>query len=574
MSSNEISISIEETNKIRSKLGLSLIPTTNGNSGSNNNNKDKDIQKREYNESLSIIETNKIRLKLGLKPIPGPNNLSLQGENQGDDEDENYKEFISQSEKLIRDEKKLSDLQSKKYELSKSKLLNQKDNLFSDLNDTDDTEWINNIGNGNKKDTLASKRNFTKKTNQKKVNETGGDVSVDNITIMHDLNSFKNHIEDQQKDVILTLKDESIFGNGENDDDKDNGNFENVELSEKLKIKEILNEKINNNDNKRKLIGEDGFEDYEDNDKFEIVQGSFNISNGISRNNKPLDEDQDKDGEIEINKIVKRKKTGNLVLFDEDNEFEDDFKTDISNQFSKSDYKTVKFKKINKKLLKNKNKRKIVTNDDDENENEIKEQKIFKKVKLSEFNNSEIDFDRDELSNFINKNRSKKVIVKDFENEKEMGIDNKEDLSDDGGIIIDEDEEFFGTLKVSPEDEVSSNNSSLGSKDTIRVTPSVSPSETYPSKDADKLEVKIENVIHKDSVNEEDDSVGLGSMLRLLNQNKNEVNNNGKNANKNFKVDNNYNPDIKIRYTDDKGKELDKKQAFKYLSHKFHGFKK
>ncbi|GMF99961.1 unnamed protein product [[Candida] boidinii] len=505
-------------------------------------------------------------------PIPDPNNLSLQVDNQGDNEDENYKEFISHSEKLIKDEKKLSDLQSKKYELSKSKLLNQKDNLFNDLNDTDDAEWINNIGNDNKKDTFASNKNFTKKTNQKKVNETSGDVSVDNITIMHDLNSFKNHIEDQQKDVILTLKDESIFGNGENDDDKDNGNFENVELSEKLKIKEILNEKINNNDNKRKLIGEDGFEDYEDNDKFEIVQGSFNISNGKSRNNKPLDEDQDNDGKIEINKIVKRKKTGNLVLLDEDNEFEDDFKTDINNQFSKSDYKTVKFKKINKKLLKNKNKRKIVTNDDDENE--IKEQKIFKKVKLSEFNNSEIDFDRDELSNFINKNRSKKVIVKDFENEKEMGIDNKEDLSDDGGIIIDEDEEFFGTLKVSPEDEVSSNNSSLGSKDTIRVTPSVSPSETYPSKDADKLEVKIENVIHKDSVNEEDDSVGLGSMLRLLNQNKNEVNNNGKNANKNFKVDNNYNPDIKIRYTDDKGKELDKKQAFKYLSHKFHGFKK
>ncbi|OWB77446.1 hypothetical protein B5S32_g1611 [[Candida] boidinii] len=578
MSSNEISISIEETNKIRSKLGLSLIPTKTA----SDSNKDKDIQKTEYNESLSISETNKIRLKLGLKPIPD-NNPS----NNNNNEDENYKKFISNNEKLIKNDKKLSDLQFKKYELTKSKLLNQKDNLFNNdgEDDIDDIEWINNIGKtktkNNKKDSTTNKKR------KKNDNETNDDVSIDNITIMHDLNSFKNHIGDkQEEDVVLTLKDESIFGNEENENNKDNDNFENIELSEKLKIKEILNDKINNNDNKRKLIGEDEFENWDNNndnnDESEIVQGSFKISNGKSTNNKSGKEDKE-DTRIEINKIVKRKQKGNLVLFDEDNEFEDDFKTDISNQFSKNDYKTVKFKKINKKLLKNKNKRKIINDNDDDNE--IKEEKIFKKVKLSEFSNSEIDFDRDELSNFINKNRSKKITVKDSEREDEAGIVNGKDLSDDnddGGIIIDEDEEFFGTLKVSPEDEVSIDKGIEESKDTTVATPTVSFSEMDTrkdtpkdiSKDTDKLDEKIENVIHKDSVNE-DDSVGLGSMLKLLNQNKNTKNTtNNKKENKNFKIDNNYNPNIKIRYTDDKGKELDKKQAFKYLSHKFHGFKK
>lgn len=38
-----------------------------------------------------------------------------------------------------------------------------------------------------------------------------------------------------------------------------------------------------------------------------------------------------------------------------------------------------------------------------------------------------------------------------------------------------------------------------------------------------------------------------------------------------FKEKDGYKPDVKITYTDDKGRMLDQKEAFRYLSHRFHG---
>ncbi|GIY89963.1 hypothetical protein CEXT_4851 [Caerostris extrusa] len=38
-----------------------------------------------------------------------------------------------------------------------------------------------------------------------------------------------------------------------------------------------------------------------------------------------------------------------------------------------------------------------------------------------------------------------------------------------------------------------------------------------------------------------------------------------------FKEKNNYKPDVKLEYIDDNGRRLSAKEAFRYLSHKFHG---
>lgn len=38
-----------------------------------------------------------------------------------------------------------------------------------------------------------------------------------------------------------------------------------------------------------------------------------------------------------------------------------------------------------------------------------------------------------------------------------------------------------------------------------------------------------------------------------------------------FREKHDYKPDIKLDYVDEKGRVLDQKEAFRYLSHKFHG---
>ena len=38
-----------------------------------------------------------------------------------------------------------------------------------------------------------------------------------------------------------------------------------------------------------------------------------------------------------------------------------------------------------------------------------------------------------------------------------------------------------------------------------------------------------------------------------------------------FKEKDKYRPDVKLEYVDDEGRKLNSKEAFRYLSHKFHG---
>ena len=38
-----------------------------------------------------------------------------------------------------------------------------------------------------------------------------------------------------------------------------------------------------------------------------------------------------------------------------------------------------------------------------------------------------------------------------------------------------------------------------------------------------------------------------------------------------FKEKNDYKPEVKIKYRDDQGRDMSAKEAFRYLSHRFHG---
>ena len=79
MAEEVIELSIEETQALRAKLGLAPLRTgaSNNSTTNSNNNEDDDIAPSNNNGndkelSLSIEETNRLRLKIGLAPLKTP----------------------------------------------------------------------------------------------------------------------------------------------------------------------------------------------------------------------------------------------------------------------------------------------------------------------------------------------------------------------------------------------------------------------------------------------------------------------------------------------------------------------
>ncbi|GMM46777.1 hypothetical protein DAPK24_033520 [Pichia kluyveri] len=230
-----------------------------------------------------------------------------------------------------------------------------------------------------------------------------------------------------------------------------------------------------------------------------------------------LNYDENLDGEKKINKIMKR-----------------DFSKFKKPKKSKSSNVQTRKRIIDEELEEREFKPVILNDDDDDVSSSIIE---------------------DDLEKVLNESRKLKLKLK--LNLKEIVNDdvNKENKSINS---ISESLEFLDNIKVDEEIEesVTKDNEEQNGNELLRDNLKPETESRYRTI-LDDEENKFNN----------NNKFGISSVLQSLKSNSSSKNNNGK-------LGSSKSDDVKIVYTDDDGNVLDTKQAFKYMSHKFHGSKK
>lgn len=145
--------------------------------------------------------------------------------------------------------------------------------------------------------------------------------------------------------------------------------------------------------------------------------------------------------------------------------------------------------------------------------------------------------DNEELENFISATRKKNVNK--FKAGSQNEVENHEEVIDNNNMIVDENLEFLEKFKPKPKGEVIEEQKNSESSHTF-VEPIIN--------------TRYENILNDNAI----PTYGISNMLKLLEDEK----------------DKNKTNDVRLTYTDDNGRELSTKEAYKYLSHKFHGSNK
>lgn len=561
---SEESISIEETNKIRISLGLKPIPLPNQPQPAPAKSND-----------ISVEETNRLRASLGLKPIETDTVVQPR--------EQSTEEYQRDQEKEERDQKIRQKLEIAKSKAAKRKKINITQSLLDDGEENEDTDdWLSKI----KKPAEKAK---VKKPKRKIVKNDDDDLS--GLRVGHSVDDINNL---QQEDVILTLKDRSIL----DDDDE----LESELLVKKDKLEKQMAEKLRTNKYK-KYDGHEGeektlLERYDEELKGDNG-GSFVLNGGTINVDKPK----------EVEPVEKNGKRKMEFSIDEDDE-----------PVETSDYakaKPIKMKKLKKKSGNSRKREDRVDEDGDV---------VLQSVELhNEDSSLQDDF---ELQSALALKRLKNLkkrkylkpedIAKEIEESKEseMNID-----TENQGIVIDENTEFLSSIKAKaaeepeqsevvhqeeqpleesdkmdvemnetedtpPEEEEEVNfNGGLGSllgflksknivetKTQEQIESEKRAKELKKKLDLEKLKVEIEKRIHEESLKED------SSFQRLSKEKKEEILESElaqfkelQNPSEIAAKLKNYKPEVKLRYIDEYGREMNTKEAYKALSHQFHG---
>lgn len=450
------SLSIEETNVIREKLGLKLIPLVGQGNGTN-------IGKLTIVSSISIDETNKIRSQLGLQLIP----IEIKQISTDELERINYlkKEQDDKSEASLSVLKR--SLEEKKSQLKRRKQLAKGGLLDRDTATQSLEDWLSEIGNA-----------------KEDPNVTNGDKEASVKPLKKKL-KFKSktstiNTEDQK---VLTLKDIDIM------DDTANDNLVHNETEFEKKLRSDLEEKK--------------------------LQTGEMVSN-INRDNRLL-------GDNEENSNNLRRKLVSLKSLSSDEELSDN---ELQSNHVSRDISKPKFKKL-KKGKKN-SRTKPVDLDID-----------FKPVRLvnADNNNDDDDDEEHELDLILAVNRAEKLKQQVV---KENIIEPPELVSN--GEVIQENLYFLDNIKVESLHEVI-NSSKVETNQKEKIT-----TETDP-----EISKRVSSILRDQS---QDQDYSISSILSKLNSKDGESN---------------KDDEIKIKYTDDEGNELSTKEAYKFMSRKFHG---
>ncbi|CCH43396.1 Midasin [Wickerhamomyces ciferrii] len=602
---SEESISIEETNKIRISLGLKPIPVPNAS---------KQEEKPTKNDDLSLDDTNKLRISLGLKPIPKESQPVVQSQERSAEE---YQDEIRKKE---RDEKVKQKLELAKSKSAKRKKVSVARGLLDDEEeqeqDTDD--WLNNIKKPSNVKKPIKKNKLVKKSS---VNDD--DVGISGVKVGHSIKDINNL---QQEDVILTLKDRSFH------DEEDE--LENESLVKKQKLDKEMSEKLRTNKYKQydglegeektllerydeELKGDHGESFILNGDTIKVDQPTKTPeeeTDSIRKNKRRMefrlddDEEEDQD-EMENNDYSKakpikmkkiKKKSGNsrkkqdhkidedgdfdidqapktVMLKDEDNLVSDDF--ELQNVLAL-------------KRLKNQKKRK-----------HLKPEDIAKEIQENKENEMQVDKQAqqsiviDETTEFLGSIKAKSEEAEEprepFEPkvlENEQSLDKLEPNSENHveepkDEVMEEAETVEAPLEDVREEENINFNGGLGSllgllkskniiqeKTSEQLENERKSMELKKQLDFEKLKLEIEKRIYEENLRQDSSFQKLSKKERqeLLEseleqfktiQNPEEINSKLKD----------YKPDVKLKYIDEYGREMNTKEAYKQLSHQFHG---
>lgn len=373
--SEEISLSLEETNKLRIKAGLSPIPTT----SSQLNEKVREVI------SLSIEETNKLRQKIGLPLLPTTTTTTT---NISSDSTEykNYEDYERERLQNLKNNQLIERINIAKFNSNKRKFLTN-ETIIDNAEDLDTDDWLNNLGESTESSKPHKKQKTTiVKSNQ---NDTGPTTTIIGHTTK-ELQSLGNN-------EILTLKDTDLI----NDDDEDGTGsiLMNQDLSNKAKLKRNLAErkeaeniKFNGRHYRRNNKEEEEEEEEE-----------FNDIDGLLTNNKVIMSGSTIDLSSNTAKPPpppNDKKKNMLAIT---NLFEDLDNDTLSNNNNIKSNVPIKMKKIKKKKDNNKKKSNKLKLLDDT----IKPVELLVETNIG--NDDDIDDIENQLSNSISNLRTKKL---------------------------------------------------------------------------------------------------------------------------------------------------------------------
>lgn len=370
--SEEISLLLEETNKLRIKAGLSPIPTT----SSQLNEKVREVI------SLSIEETNKLRQKIGLPLLPTTTtNISSDST-----EYKNYEDYERERLQNLKNNQLIERINNAKFNSNKRKFLTN-ETIIDNAEDLDTDDWLNNLGESTESSKPHKKQKTTiVKSNQ---NDTGPTTTIIGHTTK-ELQSLGNN-------EILTLKDTDLI----NDDDEDGTGsiLMNQDLSNKAKLKRNLAErkeaeniKFNGRHYRRNNKEEEEEEEEE-----------FNDIDGLLTNNKVIMSGSTIDLSSNTAKLPpppNDKKKNMLAIT---NLFEDLDNDTLSNNNNIKSNVPIKMKKIKKKKDNNKKKSNKLKLLDDT----IKPVELLVETNIG--NDDDIDDIENQLSNSISNLRTKKL---------------------------------------------------------------------------------------------------------------------------------------------------------------------
>lgn len=447
------SLSVEETNVIRERLGMKLIPLDGVKVG-----KTKAVSSNTH--SISIQETNKIRLQFSLKLIP----TEQENVSNEDIERQNYIDLhVNTQNKANIDELKAS-LEEKKSQLKRRKQLAKGGVLDRDSGAQSLEDWLSEIGNAKDVPNLPN-----------------GDKLAPVDKPLKKRLKFKSASNVKDEDVkIFTLKDVDVM------DDKVNDELVHNETE--------LDKKFQNEIEAKKLQ-------------------SGELVSEIARDNRLL-------GETEY--PTKKRKLVSLKSLSSDEDVSDG---ELQSTHINRDTVKPKFKKP-KRSKKNSRVRPVDSDID------------FKPVKL--INEDEDDGEGDnELDSILAANRVEKLKQRVIDEPKPKPVSENRPK----GEVVQENLYFLDNIKAEPKDD--------------KGVSSKPDAETIPQQEKDNIQPEISKRVQSIiRAQDEDQNYSISSILSKLESKKEGSKDDG---------------EIKIKYTDDQGNELSTKEAYKFISRKFHG---
>ena len=656
--SEEISLSLEETNKLRINAGLPPIPTPQPNN---------DAEEEDKVISLSIEETNKLRQQIGLPLLPITTITNLFGD---DIEYKNYENYEKKQLQELENNQLLERINNAKFNTNKRKFLtnntliddndNEKD-LDLDL-DTDD--WLNNLGKTDSIPKLSKNKKQKVVTGIAKPNKYN---ESSEIIIGHSIKELRSLGNNE----ILTLKDSNILNDEERERERERERepediLINQDLSNKATLKRNLTERKeaenikfngrhyrrNNNDNdNEEEEKEEEEEDFDDNgllinDKVIMSGSTIDLSKPIvsvkdKKKNmmtitnlfEDLDNDDDDDNNVKSNVPIKmkkikkkkdniKKKLTKYKLLDvtikpnnnddnDNNDNIDDDIDDIENQLSNS-ISSLRTKKLQTRseFTPEQLAEEISTNKRWEFEKNLEQENLKNNVLY----NDTIGFLNNLESNILSESGEVEMITntnesdnEQQEQEQEQDHAQEQDHSQEQDLkqIIDKLDSNVVEEKQK-NDEIPKFNGGLAetlkflkSHNIFESTRGISTitnqelrqqelarEEVIKKSELLKMKISIEERILKEELNKDKSYIRMPKIERSRYFEKlldirlkqkgiiidNDNNNNKRNLSgmvqNNLKI---YNPKVELTYKDELGNVLNTKQAYKQLSHKYHG---